>query len=88
MLEENGTNISGGQKQRISIARALFHNREILFMDESTSSLDANNEKSIINQLNKDKNLTKIFITHKKKLANSCNVQILVGKKNIIIKRK
>ena len=88
MLEENGINISGGQKQRISIARALFHNREILFMDESTSSLDANNEKSIINQLNKDKNLTKIFITHKKKLANSCNVQILVGKKNIIIKRK
>ncbi len=42
-----GIEMSGGQKQRLMIARALYKNPDILFLDEATSSLDANNERSI-----------------------------------------
>lgn len=40
VLTANGSNISGGQRQRISIARELYHDREVLFVDEASASLD------------------------------------------------
>ena len=40
LLVANGSNISGGQRQRISIARELYHNRSVLFVDEPSASLD------------------------------------------------
>lgn len=53
VLDENGKNLSGGQRQRISIARALVKDSTILFIDEATSSLDAelgaNIEQTILN---------------------------------------
>jgi ATP-binding cassette, subfamily B, bacterial len=48
----NGQGLSGGQKQRMLIARAIYKNPSFLFMDESTSSLDAENEKAIMHNLN------------------------------------
>jgi ATP-binding cassette, subfamily B, bacterial len=47
--ESNG--ISGGQKQRIAIARAVYKNPDFIFLDEATNSLDANNEKVILENL-------------------------------------
>lgn len=40
ILAQDGTNISGGQRQRISIARALYHDKDVLFVDEPSASLD------------------------------------------------
>src|SRR5690606_35229311 len=47
ILGNNGINISGGQRQRLAIARELFKEVDILFMDEATSSLDGETEAII-----------------------------------------
>ena len=50
-LGENGIKISGGQKQRIAIARALYHKKQVIVLDESTSNLDPNSENNILDLL-------------------------------------
>ena len=51
MIGAKGNGLSQGQKQRLFIARAIYKNPEILFFDEATNALDANNEKIIMNNL-------------------------------------
>ena len=65
-LGAEGNGISGGQKQRIAIARAAYKNPQFIFLDEATNSLDANNEKVILENLQiffKDK--TVIVVAHR-----------------------
>lgn len=50
-LGAEGHSISGGQKQRLAIARAVYKDPQFLFFDEATNSLDANNEKMILENL-------------------------------------
>ena len=58
-----GARLSSGQVQRIGIARALYQNKPILFLDESTSALDQNTEKNVLKNIqNFYPGVTVIFI--------------------------
>jgi ABC-type multidrug transport system fused ATPase/permease subunit len=87
VIGEKGSKISGGQVQRIGIARALFKNPSILFLDEATSSLDEQTEIKILNNIFKImKNKIVIFSTHRKSVTKYCNRIIEINKNNVIIK--
>ena len=50
-IGEKGINLSGGQKARLSIARALYSNRDIVFMDDPLSALDAHVKRRVFDQV-------------------------------------
>ncbi len=68
-----GINLSGGEKQRIALARAIYKNSEILFLDEFTNAIDDETEKKIMQNLKKLKNKTFIIISHKKNTIDQCD---------------
>jgi len=74
LIGERGTKVSGGQIQRISIARALYQDPKILILDEATNALDEENERRIIETIDKiKKERTVIVISHKKSALKICN---------------
>ena len=76
----SGVGISGGQKQRILIARAVYKDPNYLFFDEATSSLDANNERKIMDRLNTFfKGRTVLIIAHRLSTVKNAD-QIIVLK--------
>lgn len=68
-LQYQGKNLSGGQRQRIAIARALLRKPDVLILDESTSALDKETQRNILEHLlNEYSRKILIFITHDPKL--------------------
>lgn len=75
------TDLSGGQKQRVVIARALINNPSVIFADEPTGNLDSTTSKvveDILFDLNKQKGITLVVVTHDAELASRCSRQIYI----------
>jgi ATP-binding cassette, subfamily B, bacterial PglK len=77
LIGESGVRLSGGQRQRIALARAFYHERDIIVMDEATSALDNETEKEVIKaikQLHGKKTL--VVIAHRLTTVEHCDVII------------
>ncbi|MCR9191732.1 MAG: ABC transporter ATP-binding protein/permease [Gammaproteobacteria bacterium] len=71
---EHGLRLSGGQRQRIGIARALYHDPELLVLDEATSALDIDTEKEIMDAVySLQKNKTVVIIAHRFSTIANCS---------------
>ena len=82
-LYEMASNLSGGQKQRFSIARAYYHDSDIIIMDEPTSALDPSTIAELTSIL-KDKGKTVIIISHDKHTLGICNTIYMIQDKTLI----
>ncbi|TWD98909.1 ABC-type multidrug transport system fused ATPase/permease subunit [Neobacillus bataviensis] len=85
VVGERGVRLSGGQRQRIGIARALYHNPEIIFLDEATSALDNDTEKEIMKSIDGLKGeKTLIIIAHRLSTIENCDIVFKVDKGRLI----
>ncbi len=74
-IGDRGVRISGGQRQRLGIARALYHNPEILVFDEATSALDGDTEKAVMDAVNSfHGRKTMVIIAHRLNTIAKCDV--------------
>lgn len=74
-IGDRGVRISGGQRQRLGIARALYHNPEILVFDEATSALDGDTEKAVMDAINSfHGRKTMVIIAHRLNTIAKCDV--------------
>jgi ATP-binding cassette subfamily B protein len=84
-LGVDGVGLSQGQKQRILIARAVYKNPEYLLFDEATNSLDANNEKRILENLEVFfKNKTVIVVAHRLSTVKNADKIVVLDKGQIV----
>lgn len=81
MVGERGVQFSGGQRQRLALVRALLRSPEILILDEATSSLDFDTERTVFYNLDKDyPDITKIIIAHRlSTIENADHIFVLDG---------
>jgi ATP-binding cassette subfamily C protein len=85
IVGERGIRLSGGQRQRIGIARALYHDPEVLVFDEATSALDGMTEDAVLEAMENASRLkTLIVIAHRLTTVKNCDVIYMIDKGKII----
>jgi ATP-binding cassette, subfamily B, bacterial PglK len=79
LVGERGTRLSGGQRQRIGIARALYHNPDVLIFDEATSALDNLTERAVMDAVRElGHHKTIILIAHRLSTVRQCDEVFLL----------
>lgn len=76
ILGEKGAGLSEGQMQRIAIARALYADRPVLILDESTSALDQQTERKLLDNLKQLTDKTVLFVSHRLQALEICSKQL------------
>jgi ABC-type multidrug transport system fused ATPase/permease subunit len=86
-LGERGVRLSGGQRQRIGIARALYHDPDVLVLDEATSALDNLTERAVmdaVHNLGRDKTI--IMIAHRLSTVRDCDSIFMLERGQVVAK--
>ena len=87
LVGERGIRLSGGQRQRIGIARALYHNPEVLVFDEATSALDTITEQAVMNAIDAlAHQKTIILIAHRLSTVKNCDQIVLLEQGRMKVK--
>lgn len=86
---DRGVRLSGGQRQRIGIARALYHDPEILVLDEATSALDSSTEQAVMESIESLQGLkTMVIIAHRLTTIKNADLVYEVSGGNVILRNK
>ena len=79
IVGERGVRLSGGQRQRIGIARALYHDPEVIVMDEATSALDNRTERNFVEALERlQGERTLLIIAHRLSTVRNCDTLFML----------
>jgi ATP-binding cassette, subfamily B, bacterial CvaB/MchF/RaxB len=78
LIGDMGSSLSGGQKQRVLLARALYKEPKILFLDEGTAHLDVGNERQINERLRR-LHITRISVAHRPEIAEGTDTVVRIG---------
>ena len=85
MVGEQGVRLSGGQRQRIGIARALYHDPDVLILDEATSALDNLTERAVMDAVhNLGHAKTILMIAHRLSTVRACDLILMMEKGRIV----
>ena len=83
LIGDMGSSLSGGQKQRVILARALYRDPKLLFLDEATSHLDVMKER-LVNDAVKQLKLTKVIVAHRPETIASADRVLVLEQGRII----
>lgn len=83
LIGDMGSSLSGGQKQRVILARALYRDPKLLFLDEATSHLDVTKER-LVNDAVRQLQLTKVLIAHRPETINSADRLLVMEQGRIV----
>lgn len=85
IVGERGVKLSGGQRQRLGIARALYHNPDVLVFDEATSALDGMTEDAVMEAVQSlSSNRTMILIAHRLRTVQACDRIIMLESGEVV----